>query len=224
MEESAVLVAMLKNPRQFNPYREISKAKSLQRRNVVLMLLAENEKITVAEKDSLQKLPIALNFSPEDTSFGMATYFRENLKKFLANWINKNPKGEDSDGNLEYYNIYRDGLTITTTIDSRMQKIAEEAVQKHMPRLQAEFDKQNIKNKTAPFRDIEESEIETIFNNAIKSSERWRKMKAAGKSESDIRKSFDIKTDMSIFSWKGNIDTIMTPRDSIRYVYGSANW
>ncbi len=86
VEESAVLVAMLKNPRQFNPQREISKAKSLQRRNVVLMQLEKNEKLSMTEKDSLQKLPITLNFSPEDTSFGMATYFREYLRGFLKNW------------------------------------------------------------------------------------------------------------------------------------------
>ncbi|MBV1925318.1 MAG: penicillin-binding protein, partial [Dokdonia sp.] len=115
------------------------------------------------------------------------------------------------------YNIYRDGLTITTTIDSRMQKIAEESVSKHMTKLQTEFDRQNENNKTAPFRDIEPEEIDLIFERAMKSSSRWRLMKKAGKTEAEIRKSFDIKTDMSIFSWQGDIDTILTPKDSIRY-------
>lgn len=217
VEESAVFVAMLKNPRQYNPHRKISREKSKRRRDQVFKQMEKNGMITTAEKDSLQALPMVVRFTPEGHRDGIATYFRENLKKFLADWIKENPKGKNSDGDLEYYNIYRDGLTITTTIDSRMQRMAEEAVKKHMPRLQAEFDKQNIKNKTAPFRDIEPEEIETIFNNAIRSSERRRKMLAAGKSESEIRKSFDIPTDMTIFSWGGDIDTIMTPRDSIRY-------
>ncbi len=217
LEESAVFVAMLKNPRQYNPHREISREKSKRRRDQVFKQMEKNGMLTTAEKDSLQALPMIVRFTPEGHRDGIATYFRENLKKFMADWIKKNPKGEDTDGNLEYYNIYRDGLTINTTIDSRMQRMAEDAVQKHMPRLQAEFDKQNIKNKTAPFRDIEQHEEDLIFKRAVEASERWRKMKIAGKSESEIRKSFDIKTDMTIFSWQGDIDTIMTPRDSIRY-------
>ena len=217
LHESAVIVAMLKNPRQYNPYRKISREKSLGRRNQVFKQMEKNGMITTAEKDSLQALPMEVKFTPEGHADGIATYFRENLKKFMASWIKENPKGEDLEGNLTYYNIYRDGLTITTTIDSRMQKIAEDAVAAHMPRLQKEFDRQNEKNKTAPFRDIEEEDVDRIFNNAIKSSSRWRKMKAQGKSEDVIRKSFDIKTDMTIFSWGGEIDTVMTPRDSIRY-------
>jgi penicillin-binding protein 1A len=217
VEESAVFVAMLKNPRQFNPHREISRAKSLGRRNQVFKQMERNGKLTTAEKDSLTALPMVVRFTPEGHADGIATYFRENLKKFMADWIKKNPKGEDAEGNLEYYNIYRDGLTITTTIDSRMQKIAEESVTKHMAKLQTEFDRQNENNKTAPFRDIEPEEIDLIFERAMKSSSRWRLMKKAGKTEAEIRKSFDIKTDMSIFSWQGDIDTILTPKDSIRY-------
>ncbi|TVZ52572.1 penicillin-binding protein 1A [Dokdonia sp. Hel_I_53] len=217
LHESAVLVAMLKNPRQYNPYREISREKSLMRRNQVFKQMEKNGMITTAEKDSLQAIPMVVTFTPEGHADGIATYFRENLKKFLSKWIEENPKGEDENGNLEYYNIYRDGLTITTTIDSRMQKLAEEAVEKHMPNLQSAFDKQNANNTTAPFRDIEKEDIALIFNRAMKSSERWRKMKAQGKSDSDIKKSFDVKTDMTVFSWRGDIDTLMTPRDSIRY-------
>lgn len=217
LHESAVIVAMLKNPRQFNPHREISREKSLGRRNQVFKQMEVNGMITTSEKDSLQALPMEVRFTPEGHADGSATYFRENLKKFMAKWITENPKGEDLEGNLEYYNIYRDGLTITTTIDSRMQKMAEEAVAAHMPRLQAELDRQNEKNELAPFRDIEKEDVTRIFNNAIKSSSRWRKMKAQGKTEAQIRKSFDVKTDMTIFSWGGEIDTLMTPRDSIRY-------
>ena len=217
LHESAVFVAMLKNPRQYNPHREISREKSLGRRNQVFKQMEVNGMITTAEKDSLTALPMEVRFTPEGHADGTATYFRENLKKFMASWIKENPKGEDADGNTTYYNIYRDGLTITTTIDSRMQKIAEDAVAAHMPRLQAEFDKQNEKNKTAPFRDIDEDDVERIFNNAIKSSSRWRKLKSQGKTDAAIRKSFDVKTDMSIFTWSGDVDTLMTPRDSIRY-------
>ena len=217
VHESAILVAMLKNPRQYNPHREISREKSLGRRNQVFKQMEKNEMITTAQKDSLQALPLSINFTPEGHADGIATYFRENLKKFMADWIKENPKGENAEGDLEYYDIYRDGLTITTTIDSRMQKIAEDAVEQHMSNLQKAFDKQNEKNKTAPFRGVKEEAIESIFNRAIKTSERWRKLKAQGKSDSEIKKSFDIKTDMTVFSWKGDIDTIMTPRDSIRY-------
>ncbi len=217
IHESAVLVAMLKNPRQYNPHREISREKSLGRRNQVFKQMEKNEMITTAQKDSLQALPLDIKFTPEGHADGMATYFRENLKKFMADWIKENPKGKNPEGDIEYYDIYRDGLTITTTIDSRMQKIAENAVEQHMSNLQKAFDKQNEKNKTAPFRGINEEKVDGIFNRAIKTSERWRKLKAQGKSESEIKKSFDIKTDMTIFSWKGEIDTIMTPRDSIRY-------
>lgn len=217
LHESAVLVAMLKNPRQYNPYRTISKDKSLGRRNQVFKQMEKNGMITTAEKDSLQAIEMKVTFTPEGHADGIATYFRENLKKFMATWIEDNPKGEDANGNLEYYNIYRDGLTITTTIDSRMQKMAEESVKKHMANLQAEFDRQNEKNETAPFRDIDASEVNSIFERAMKSSSRWRLMAREGKSEEEIRKSFDVKTDMSIFSWQGNIDTLMTPKDSIRY-------
>ncbi len=217
VSESAVLVAMLKNPRQYNPHRTISKEKSLRRRNQVFKQMERNGMLTTAEKDSLQAMPMILRYTPEGHADGIATYFRENLKKFMAQWIKDNPKGEDAEGNLEYYNIYRDGLTITTTIDSRMQKMAEEAVAKHMAKLQKEFDRQNEKNKTAPFRDIDQDEVDLIFERAMKSSSRWRLMKRAGKTEEEIRKSFDVKTDMSIFSWQGDIDTLMTPRDSIRY-------
>ncbi|WGK65752.1 penicillin-binding protein 1A [Croceiramulus getboli] len=216
-EESAVIAAMLKNPRQYNPYRERSKDKALERRNTVLALMEETGKITEAEKDSLMALPMKLEFSPEGHADGIATYFREYLRAFMADWIKENPKGIDADGNPEYYNIYRDGLVITTTIDSRMQKNAEQAVDEHMANLQKEFDAQNEKNKTAPFRDIEPAEVENIVNSAMRISARWKKMEAMGKSEQEIRDSFTKEAEMSIFTWQGERDTIMTPRDSILY-------
>jgi len=212
IQEAAVFVAMLKNPRQYNPQREISKAKSLQRRNVVLMQLERNGKLTMKEKDSLQKLPIALNFTPEDTSFGIATYFREYLRGFLKDWAKDNPKPDGTP-----YDIYRDGLKIHVTIDSRMQQYAEEAMKEHMSNLQRVFNKSQEKNKTAPFYDLDKKQIASNIESSMKRSNRWKRMKKAGKSEKDIRASFDVKTDMRIFSWKGEIDTIMTPKDSIRY-------
>ena len=216
-EESAVIAAMLKNPRQFNPYREISKAKSLERRNTVLALMAETGKLTEQERDSLQASPMKISFSPEGHADGIATYFREYLRSFMKDWIQENPKGTDADGNTEYYNIYRDGLVITTTLDSRMQKYAEESVTAHMKNLQRELDKQNRNNKTAPFLDITEQEESDILKRAMRTSDRWRKMAANGSTTDEIKASFDVKTDMRIFSWEGEIDTLMTPRDSIKY-------
>lgn len=214
VEESAVIVAMLKNPRQYNPKREISKEKSFQRRNQVFVQMVRNDKMTEAVKDSLKVMPIELDFNPEGHNDGMATYFREYLRSWLNNWIEENPNPE----NGEQYNIYRDGLKVNVAIDSRMQKIAEKSVTDHMKNLQAEFDKQNRNLKTAPFRDVTEEEVnEKILGTAMRRSERWRLMKAEGIDVNDIKKSFLQKTDMTVFSWKGNIDTIMTPLDSIRY-------
>lgn len=214
LEESAVLVAMLKNPRQFNPKREVSRKKSLGRRNQVFVQMYKNGFLTEKEKDSFQALPLKLDFSPEGHDEGMATYFRQYLKGFMNEWKRNNKKQDGSE-----FNINRDGLKIYTTIDSRMQQYAEEAVAEHMPRLQAEFFNQNTldRNKTAPFLEVEQADINKIMEQAMKSSERWRKMKKEGISEKKIRASFKTKTDMKIFSWKGDIDTVMTPMDSIRY-------
>lgn len=212
VEESAVLVAMLKNPRQFNPQREISKAKSFQRRNVVLMQLEKNDKLSLKEKDSLQKLPIVLDFSPEDTSFGMATYFREYLRGFLKNWVKDNPKPDGTP-----FDIFRDGLKVYVTIDSRMQQYAEEAMHEHMSNLQQVFFKSQEKNKTAPFYDLDKKQVTRNIEAAMKRSNRWKRMDKNGASKKEILASFDKKTEMKIFSWKGEIDTIMTPKDSIRY-------
>jgi len=212
VEESAVLVAMLKNPRQYNPQRKISKEKSLQRRNVVLKQMEKNDLITTKEKDSLQKLPIILDFSPEDTNFGVATYFREYLRGFLKGWVKENPKPDDSE-----YDIYRDGLKIYVTLDSRMQKNAEEAMQEHISNLQRVFFMQQKSNRTAPFYELTKKEINKTIESAMKRSNRWKRMEKAGISEKKIRTSFETKTAMKIFSWKGDIDTIMSPIDSIRY-------
>ena len=212
LQESAILVAMLKNPRQFNPHRERSKAKSLVRRNVVFAQMEKNGFITEQQKDSLQKLPLKINFTPESHSDGLATYFREHLRNYLKDWAKEHPKA-----NGEEYNIYKDGLKIYTTIDSRMQQYAEEAVVEHMSNLQTYFDKEQKRNKTAPFYDIDKREIEGILRRAKLNSDRYKRMKAEGKSEKEIDKVFNTATDMRIFTWKGERDTVMTPYDSIRH-------
>jgi len=211
-EESAVLVGMLKNPRQYNPRREISKNKSLQRRNVVLGQMARNMFVTEAFKDSLQQLPIRLNFSPEGHNDGTATYYREYLRNRMKYWIKNNPK---PDGSL--YNLHRDGLKIYVTLDARMQAHAEAAMRTHMSNLQRVFFKEQQLNDTAPFYDIDQDQINLTIQQAIKRSTRWKRMKRRGVSEKDILASFDKKTNMTVFSWKGEIDTLLSPRDSILY-------
>ena len=214
IQESAILVAMLKNPRQFNPNREISKGKSLIRRNVVFAQMAKNEFITEQEKDSLQQLPLKINFTPESHNDGLATYFREYLRDYLKKWTKNNPKP-----NGELYNINRDGLKIYVTLDSRMQQYAQEAVQEHMSNIQSYFFKEQKNNESAPFYDLEEEQVISIYTRARKRSERYRKMKKNGYSKKQIDSAFDAKTDMRVFSWNAQreVDTILSPNDSIQY-------
>ena len=214
IQESAILVAMLKNPRQFNPNREISKGKSLVRRNVVFAQMAKNEFITQKEKDSLQQLPLKINFTPESHNDGLATYFREYLRGYLKKWTKNNPKP-----NGELYNINRDGLKIFVTLDSRMQQYAQEAVQEHISNLQKYFFKEQQKNETAPFYDLEEEQVDAIYKRARKRSDRFRRMKKNGYSDQQIDSAFNASTDMRVFSWNDQreVDTIMSPNDSIKY-------
>ena len=219
-EESAVLVGMLKNSSLYNPIRREELV--LGRRNTVLSQMEKYGYITEGEKDSLQQLKMDINFSPESHREGLATYFRMYLQGYLNDWIKKNPKPVTKEGERDTWNIYLDGLKVYTTIDSRMQKNAEEAVSEHMKNLQAEFFNQNTpeRNPTTPFLDLEREEINRIMERAIKTSERWRKMKAAGKTEEEIRQSFKEKTEMTVFDWNSETqekDTVMTPLDSIRY-------
>ncbi|MBT8285134.1 MAG: penicillin-binding protein, partial [Flavobacteriaceae bacterium] len=219
-EESAVLVGMLKNSSLYNPIRREELV--LGRRNTVLSQMEKYGYITEGEKDSLQQLKMDINFSPESHREGLATYFRMYLQGYLNDWIKKNPKPVTQEGERDTWNIYLDGLKVYTTIDSRMQKNAEEAVSEHMKNLQAEFFNQNTpeRNPTTPFLDLEREEINRIMERAMKTSERWRKMKAAGKTEEEIRQSFKEKTEMTVFDWNSETqekDTVMTPLDSIRY-------
>ncbi len=210
LSESAILVGMFKNSSLYNPVRNPEGVKN--RRNVVLSQMAKYDFISEEVKDSLQATELEIHFTPQGHDQGIATYFREYVREFMHDWIKENPKSDGSQ-----YNIYSDGLKVYTTIDSKMQGYAELAVDTHMKNLQKEFDRQNKKNKTAPFRDVTKSEIDQILNSAMKRSDRWRELKKQGKSDKEIKKSFYIKTKMRIFSWKGDIDTIMTPMDSIRY-------
>jgi len=212
IEESATLVAMFKNPVLYNPYRERFKENSLQRRNQVFAQMYRNDYITEKEKDSLQKLPLVLDYTPEYASDGQATYFREELKKFMNKWIEENPKPDGSK-----YSLYRDGLKIYTTIDADAQQYAENAVQKHMKNLQREFDRRNKNNSIAPFRGVTNEEIDKIINQAIRNSDRYKILKREGMPMDSILASFDKLTQMKVFSWNGKIDTVMTPRDSIYY-------
>ena len=212
VEESAVLVGMLKNPRQFNPNREISKDKSLQRRNVVFSQMLKNNFITEELKDSLEQQPIVLDFSPEGHSVGMATYFREYLRDYMKGWITNNPKPDGTE-----YNLHRDGLKIYVTLDSRMQQYAEEAMKEHMANLQRVFFIEQKRNRNAPFYDLDSDQVKTTMEQAMRRSNRWKRGEKAGMNEKELRASFKEKTDMRIFTWKGEVDTIMTPYDSIRY-------
>ncbi|PHQ56537.1 MAG: penicillin-binding protein [Lutibacter sp.] len=210
VSESAMLVGMLKNASLYNPLRRAERV--MKRRNTVFGQMLKNEFITQVEKDSLQQQDLGLNINRESHSDGYATYFREYLRDVMKKWIKNNPKPDGS-----FYNLHRDGLKIYVTIDSRMQKYAEEAMQEHMSNLQRVFFKEQKRNPTAPFYDIEKEQIEITMRQAMKRSNRWIRMKRNGASEKEMRASFNEKTKMKIFSWKGDIDTIMSPKDSIRY-------
>ena len=210
IDEAAMFVGMLKNPSLYNPLRRLEKVRL--RRNTVLGQMVRNGILNQATKDKLAGKPIVLHFHPESHKEGTATYFREYLREYMKNWAKENKKPDGSD-----WDIYSDGLKIYTTIDSKIQEHAEEAVQAHMKNLQKEFFAQQKDNKNAPFLKITPEETSRIMDKAMKSSERWRIMKQDDKSEEEIIASFGVKTKMKIFSWKGEIDTLMTPTDSIRY-------
>ena len=210
VEESAMLIGMLQNSSLYDPIRrpEITK----NRRNLVLMQMSKNNYITKKEEDSLRTLPLTLDYTPQSHRQGLATYFRSYLRGFMKDWTSKNFKNDSTK-----YNLYVDGLKIYTTINSKMQKYAEESVEEHMINLQKEFFIQNDTLSTAPFLDLEEEEEETIMKRAMRRSERWRKSKLSGMTNEEIEESFNKAVDMTVFSWNGDVDTIMSPIDSIRY-------
>ncbi len=241
IEEAATLVGMCKNPSLYNPLRFNERSRG--RRNVVLDQMRKAGYITEAECDSLKALPLRLKYNRVDHKEGLATYFREYLRgvltakkpekadyrgwqmqKFyedsldwennpLFGWCNKNLK---KDG--KPYNLYTDGLKIRTTIDSRMQQYAEEAVTEHLKELQGYFFKEKKGAKKAPYTfRLTQEQVDEILERAMRLSDRYRLMKKAGATEAEIKEAFNTPHEMSVFSWNGEIDTLMTPMDSIRY-------
>ena len=241
IEEAATLVGMCKNPSLYNPVRYNERSRG--RRNVVLDQMRKAGYITEAERDSLQALPLKLKYNRVDHKEGLATYFREYLRGVLTakkpdkanyrgwqmqkyyedsldwennplfGWCEKNTK---KDGTK--YNLYTDGLKIHTTLDSRMQQYAEDAVTEHLKELQGYFFKEKKGAKKAPYTfRLTQEQVDEILGRAMRLSDRYRLMKKAGATEAEIKKAFDTPEEMSVFSWEGEKDTIMTPMDSIRY-------
>ncbi len=202
-EEAAVLVGLLKAPTYYSPVR--NPENSTNRRNVVLYQMKRYEMLSQASYDSISAMPITLNYKAVDHNKGLATYFREYLRIYLNHWCKDHKKPDGST-----YNIYRDGLKIYTTIDSRMQKYAEEAVREHLTDLQKTFFS-HWKGKVA-WKDFPE-----IITYGIKQSSRYRELKDEGVSEDSIQAVFDTPISMTVFSWDGDIDTVMSPLDSIKY-------
>ncbi|MGB1210641.1 MAG: transglycosylase domain-containing protein, partial [Lacinutrix venerupis] len=220
VKESAMIVGMLKNPSLYNPRPNRNPVGVKNRRNVVLSQMEKYGYISEATKDSLQKTELDLKYSPQSHRDGTATYFREYLRAFMKDWAN-DKANRKPDGTK--YNINSDGLKVFVTIDSRMQKYAEEAVGRHMPRLQAEFFNQNTpeRNPTAPFLDLTKEEEKDLMTKAMRRGERWRILKNQGKSNKEIEASFQVPTKMTVFKWENGkaseVDTIMKPIDSMRY-------
>jgi len=213
-QESALLVGMLKAPTQYSPRKNPNA--SLNRRNTVLAQLEKYDYLTRHQCDSIQKIPIDISkYKMQHHATGSATYFREYLRQYLAEWCRNNPKPDGSQ-----YDIYKDGLKIYTTIDSRMQKYAEEAVREHICNYLQPMFFQHIKGTSnPPFYNLSAEETERILVSAMKKSERYELMKDAGASDAQIRKVFNIKVKMKILTWdRGMVDTLMTPMDSIRYI------
>jgi penicillin-binding protein 1A len=244
LEQSAMLIGMAKNSSLYNPVRRPEL--TMQRRNVVLAQMNKYGYISKQECTSAQAKPLNLDFHRVDFKTGLAPYFREYLRQAmnaskperadyrvwqaqkykedsvewasnpLFGWCNKNKKTDGSS-----YNLYRDGIRIITTIDSRMQRYAEEAVVTHLKNnLQPAFNKhiRNLKNK--PFsNDLSTEAVEGIMDQSIKQTERYRLAKVSGKSWDEIKKMFATPVEMRVFSYKGDRDTTLTPLDSIKYYY-----
>lgn len=243
LTEAATLIGLCKNPSYFNPVRYPERC--TERRNVVLGQMHKAGYISDEEYRTAHDEPLALNFHRIDHKDGIATYFREFLRQYvmaekpklsnypswnrvqysidstawendpLYGWCNKNFKK-----NGEPYNVYTDGLKIFTTIDSRMQRYAEEAVLQHVGHyLQPAFTKENRAKPNAPFTNaLTASEVRGILNRSIRQSERYRVMREQGATDDEIQKSFRTPVEMSVFTYHGDVDTVMTPLDSIRYI------
>jgi penicillin-binding protein 1A len=213
IEQAAMLVGMAKNPSLFNPIRR--EEATIQRRNVVMFQMVKYGYLTKQKYDSLKVLPLGLSFHPEDHNDGPAPYLREYIRdNFLKSWCEKhiNPATK------EPYNIYKDGLRIYTTIDSRMQKYAEEAVYEHMQDLQRMFNKDLATKKNYPFAwNVSKDEIRNIMESSIRRSDRYHMAKKNGMSHEDILKTFYEPAKMRVYTLHGETDTTLTPFDSIKY-------
>ncbi len=203
IQEAAMLVGLLQAPSKYNPVRNPKTA--LIRRNTVINQLEKYKFITEAQSDSISKLPIKLKFQQEGHTEGLATYFREVLRQDLLKWCKEHKKADGTS-----YNLYRDGLHIYTTIDSRMQDDAEWAVREQLKELQNTF-YDHWKGKVAWLDHPE------IITDAMKKSDRYQAMKDSGATETQIKKVFDKKIPMTVFTWKGERDTVLSPLDSIKY-------
>ena len=215
IQECALMAGVVNAPTRYSPIR--NPENSIGRRNLVLQKMAENGFITQAECDSVSQIPLDMShFNIRDHNTGQATYFREFLRGELNNWAKNTTRADGTP-----YNIYRDGLRIYTTIDSRMQRYAEEAVQEFMGKeLQPLFNSHWKGYKNAPFSNLTADEIDHILETAMKRTDRYRSMKNAGVPYDSIKAEFNRPVRMTVFSWDGPIDTVMTPMDSIRYYKG----
>ena len=210
VEEAAVLVGLLKAPTAYSPIRNPENAN--RRRNVVLSQMQKYNYISEEEYKEKSANPIKLRFNPQSHDEGIATYFREMLRNYMKEWCKTHYKA-----NGENYDVHKDGLKIYTTINYKMQKYAEEAVKEHFASLQSEFFKHTKGYKDAPFTGISKEDIEKYYIQAMKNSDRYRVLKSEGVSEKDIKTNFKEKTNMRVFTWSGDKDTIMSPWDSLRY-------
>lgn len=236
IEEAAMLVGVVNAPTRYSPVANPERA--LKRRNTVIARMATSGAISEAVADSLSMLPIELDYNPVSHNYGQATYFREMLrltmnasrperKQFYTDWdyeqavklYDENPiygwckKNKKADGST--YNIYRDGLKIYTTINADMQRYAEQVVQQQMQNVIQPMMDEQYRNTKVLFNDASKSEVERIMKSAIRYSDRYYQMNRAGYSSKEIIKSFDVERKMKVFTYKGERDTIMTPRDSI---------
>ncbi|MFZ4740981.1 MAG: penicillin-binding protein 1A [Bacteroidales bacterium] len=212
IEEAALLVGILKAPTYYSPIKNPENA--LKRREVVLNQMRKNDYITQEQYDSLRVLPIDMSkYIIQDHSAGYGTYFREYIRQYLNEWCGSHKKPDGTP-----YNLYKDGLKIYTTINYKMQKYAEEAVNEHLGKeLQPAFYKHWKGVKNAPFSQLTDEEIQANYTSAMKTSDRYRKMKDANASEEEIQKEFKTPISMRIFTWQGEKDTIMSPYDSLKY-------
>ncbi len=242
--QAATLIGMVKNPSYFNPVRKPERTRD--RRNVVLEQMYKADMLTEAELERLQAQPLTLNFQRVDHKDGLAPYFREELRRYLTakkpkkdnypswdtqkyvddsiawatnplyGWIEKTRKPDGT-----RYDIYNDGLKIYTTIDSRMQTYAEEAVREHMASLQQQFFREKRGSSAAPYTsnraELSNDMRAKLINNAIRQSERARVARVAGRSDAELEAEFNTPVEMTVFSYAGPVDTVMTPRDSLLY-------